>query len=270
VVLAHGLLTDGSGEWIVSRRLPGVTLAEAWPALAADQRRRVGVQLGRSLRVLHATGLALAPAWWLDAQEPNAYHNAYRPPVSVAPHMTDAARALDGADQRLLDEVAALVSERIPLFARDVPVFTHADIHGHNLMVDVSSGARLAGILDWEGAHPAPADVELDMLLRWCVAAHAFPERPGARTGLRPGEARSLVDHVREGYPELFAGPDLRARLEVYEVQWQLVQLFFDAYWRRIGNPPEFGDEPHAAWAGLRRVLDGSTHLTQFVASVVV
>ncbi len=260
-VLATSSRGDVSGEWIVTRRLAGLTLAEAWPSLDADARRSIGRQLGASLRALHGSDIDLAPGWWVDAQEPANFHNAYRPPVAVTPPMIQGARARLDADAAMLDEVDALLAERLPLFHGDAHVFVHADVHGHNLLVD---GDRLSGILDWEGAHSAPADVDLDMLLRWCAAAHEFPERPGATTVLEPGDVLPLVDHVREGYHQLFEGPHLRERLEVYEVQWQLVQLHFDAYWRALGHEPEFGDDPHPGWAGLRRVLDGTTHLRMY------
>jgi aminoglycoside phosphotransferase (APT) family kinase protein len=111
----------------------------------------------------------------------------------------------------------------------------HTDVHGHNVLLtdDVDDGLAL---LDWEGAHRAAPDLDLDMFLRWAQAAH---------------------------YPELFAGTHLRARLEVYDAQWHLVQLLFDAHWR--ATHPELRDAPPARhWAQLRPLVEGHSHLDDF------
>ena len=254
-----------AGEWLVSERRPGETLADAWPDLGPDQRRAAGRDLGRFLRTLHADAhLDLAPPWWTAAHEPSGYHNAYRPKVAMAPPMIEAARDLPFADGGLLDEVAALVDERLPHFAdEDAPatVFTHGDVHGHNLLLDPTTGG-LTAVLDWEGAHPATPELELDMLLRWIAAADKFPARPGGPTGITEGDVLELATHVGDAYPELFGIPHLRARLEVYEAQWQLVQLFFDDYWLGLGH----GDpsQPSASWDRLRDLVAGRHHLARF------
>ena len=267
--VAPGEAGDGDGdadraEWLISGRLPGETLADAWPDLDAGARRRAGEGLGRFLRAVHDdVALDLAPAWWTDAHEPSGYHNAYRPSVSIAPAMVDAARELPFADDALLDDIAAFVDDRLGHFVGDDgrTAFCHTDVHGHNLLVDPTTG-ELTGVLDWEGAHRAGPDVDLDMLLRWVAAADRFPSAPGAPTRIAEGDAVELVAHVADAYPQLFERPHLRARLDVYEVQWQLVQLFFEAYWLRLGH----GDasRPSASWDGLRNVLAGRHHLTRF------
>lgn len=246
-----------SGEWLISERLPGETLADAWPDLGPAQRRRAGHDLGDFLHALHRdAALDLAPAWWTQAHEPSGYHNAYRPRVRVAVEMATAAKALPFADEPLLDDVIAFLSERLPRFVDDTTVFTHGDVHGHNLLLEPATG-RLTGVLDWEGAHLAAPDVELDMLLRWTHAAHDFPASPDGPSRIAEGDAVELVTLVDEAYPALFATPHLDDRLEVYEVQWQLVQLHFEAYWERLGN----GDpaRPSKSWALLRALLERST-----------
>lgn len=138
----------------------------------------------------------------------------------------------------------------MPLFAGDVDVLVHGDVHGHNVLVD---GGDVTGLLDWEGAHTAPADVELDMLLRWTAGADAFPESPDRPTSIAPGDCIELVTHVRAAYPELFAIPSLHARLEVRDAHWHLVQLLNDG-------------DPSPTWARLRALLNGRSHLGALLA----
>jgi len=260
-VVASGLVDDlpahrdEAGEWLVSRRLPGDTMASAWPRLDPARRSRVGRMLGSLMRSLHHVPVATsAPRWWIDAHESPLLRNAYRPRVTLGPALVEAARELPDADQGLLDETAALFDERIGLFASDTEVLVHGDLYGHNILVTMTPSG-VSGLLDWEGARTAPADVELDMFLRWATAADDFPQSPGAPSSIRRGDCLELIDHVAVSYPELFAIPNLKARLEVYDALWHLVQLLLDGYWR--ANDPSATDGRSPTWDRLRALLEG-------------
>jgi len=254
-----GLRPGVAGEWIVSHTAPGSTLAEAWPDLDDAGRRPAGTELGRALLRLHAWPVPdLAPRWWREAQHPDRFQNAYRPPVWLGPALAAAAADLPDSDAALLADVHSMLVERLSLFAGDVLVFAHGDVHGHNILVD--DNGTLTALLDWEGAHHASADLELDMLLRWTAAAHDFPESPGGPCRIRSGDALALIDHVAAAYAGLFAVPHLRERLEVYDAHWHLVHLFCRVR-LALGDP---------AWPAevqlgpLRRLLAGQSHLDLF------
>ena len=245
-----------AAEWLISHRVAGETLAAVWPDLDATARRGVGAQIASVLRALHAVSYdGPDPEWWVEAQhDPAVLHNCYHPPPALGPQLVDAASDLVGADLSLLGEVGSLISERTGLFDDDVIVLAHCDVHAHNVLVDPSSG-QLAAILDWEGAHRASPDVELDMFLRYVCAAHAFPERPNAPVRIVEGDMVELIDHVRAGYPELFAGPHLLERLEVYDAHWHLIQILTNA---RLHGESSSRDP---AWDRLRLLLDQKSHL---------
>jgi hygromycin-B 7''-O-kinase len=251
---------DEAGEWIVSSRLPGDTLATLWPVIDDHSRAQVSHSVGEILRTLHELDIGdVAPQWWLDAHQPDQLRNAYRPRVTAAPAMIAAALDLPGADTALLAETEAMLTERLPLFDADTPVLIHGDIHGHNIMVTSDTEPSVSGILDWEGAHTAARDVELDMLLRWTAAAHDFPESPNRPSAIAPGDCVPLLEHIGAAYPDLFAGSHLTQRLEFYDALWHLVQLLFDSYWR--SNNPTHTDDPSPAWQRLRALLNGQSHL---------
>lgn len=268
-VVASGRVEDlpgqerEAGEWIVSARLPGDTLATLWPDLDDRARTKVGRRIGEIMRTLHEVEVGdVAPRWWLEAHDPAQLRNAYRPRVAVGPVMVLAAGDLPGADAALLAETGAMLSERLPLFDADALVLVHGDIHGHNVLVETGTEPSVSGILDWEGAHRAAADVELDMLLRWVSAAHDFPESPGRPSRIARGDCIRLVDDVGASYPNLFARRHLRQRLEVYDALWHLVQLLFDSYWQ--SNHPGEPQCPSPAWTRLRALLNGQSHLRGF------
>ena len=255
--LLHGWRGDINAEWIISTRVSGDTLATVWPELSSADRRLVGADIGRILCSLHEREVPdLAPRWWVDSHRDRAQlHNAYRPGVTLGPTLVDAARDLPSADHALLDDVEAFLHERMPLFADDEVVFVHGDVHAHNLMV-VGGPVAISALLDWEGAHPAARDVELDMLLRYISAAHAFPERPGVAAEIAPGDMLELVSHIGSAYPELFSGQHLPERLEVYDVHWHLVQLLVHHHFHG-----DFDGTQQPAWRRLADLLVDRSHI---------
>jgi aminoglycoside phosphotransferase (APT) family kinase protein len=235
-VLAHGKRAD-AGEFLVLERLPGVTIEDAWPSLSTASRRAVVRELADIVRRLHA----LAPAAWMDNPwvadaMAGRYADAYHAPPSLFRKLIGSARRVRPDASDVLARTHAFIAARIDAFVddRDVPV--HTDLHFRNVLVD---GDRISGLIDFEGFRLAPADTELDMLLRsirWVLAS------PGAGS----------MDHemvprwFREEYPALFAHPRLIERLEVYEALWHLVQL----HWHPVGGA---GDP--VRW--LERLLQG-------------
>lgn len=130
--------------------------------------------------------------------------------------------AADAGAGDVLNRVESFISARVDAFDgdRDVPV--HADLHLGNVLVDEG---RISGLIDFEGFRLAPADTELDMLLRSIRWALASPETGSMDYEMVP---RCFAEH----YPGLFAQPRLIERLEVYEGLWHLVQL----HWHPAGG----------------------------------
>lgn len=251
---------DGpDGAWYVSGRLPGQSLHDAWPSASVGQRRALVHDLGTALRALHRVPApaGLRPPWLADALDgPHDVWPAYHPPVvAVAPTLVDDARRVPGHDARLLDAVGRWIGERLPLFADDELVLVHGDLHGSNLVVedDRVSGPAVSGLIDFAETIAAPADVELDTILRWCARPSEFPPTPDAH-GLDPATLAAVPEWLREAYPELFARADLRARLEFCDM-W--VELAIAAH------HPESAVRDLAA-GRMTGLLEGRSHLDAF------
>ncbi|MEY2426866.1 MAG: hypothetical protein QOI61_2438 [Actinomycetota bacterium] len=252
-VLGHGLVRDlgfeAAGEWIVSRRVQGITMAAAWPSLGAGERRQVGNELGTILSQLNSLEATIgAPRWLIESGD--NLHNAYRKPTLVFA-IIDAAASLPGAVSSIVAEARNFVAARYESVTAEPDVVIHGDAHGHNVMVE---NGHVVALLDWEGAHHGPATIELDMLLRYWANADDFPSFPGGPpTGIGPGGGLDAVDYIAETYPALFARPTLRAQLEFYDAYWQVHALLVARH---------FDDAPD--WQRVQRVLDGDTHLCLF------
>ena len=245
--LGHG---DGpDGPWCVSERVPGQTLHDAWPGADVPTRKAMIESLGVALRALHQVPVPadLLPPWLADALagKPRA---AYHPPVvNALLAQVEAARRQPGGDSRLLADVADWVRERLALFAADEPVLVHGDVHGSNVMVDEG---RVTGLLDFAEALAQPADVELDLILRWCAKASEYPPVPGGR-GLDETTLTDVPGWLRGAYPELFGREQLRERLLFYDLQGELA----------LYTHHPAADEREAARERMARVLSGHNHL---------
>lgn len=247
--IAHG---DGAdGAWYVSARLPGRTLHEAWPSASLHDRRTMIESLGTALRSLHGipAPAGLQPPWLTDALAGGRWP-AYHPPV------VDATRTMLGGsglpdsglpDAGLRDAVDAWITSRLPLFDDDELVLVHGDLHGSNLMVD---DGRVSGLIDFAEAVAQPADVELDSILRWCARPAEFPPTPGAQ-GLSAASLAPVPEWLHGAYPELFARPRLRERLQFYDMWVELAIAVHDA------DP----DVREVSRGRVVRLLDGHDHL---------
>nr|WP_220479698.1 phosphotransferase [Curtobacterium pusillum] len=218
--IEHG--AGPSGAWYVSSRLPGRTLHDAWPSAGPSERRSIIESLGAAMQALHRVPVPseLRPPWLAAALAGGSWP-AYHPPVvGAALSLVDDAVAA-GRDARLLDDVRAWVETRLPLFASDQHVLVHGDLHGSNIMVN---DGRVTGLIDFAEAVTQPADVELDTILRWCARPEEFPPTPDSR-GLDVASLAPVSGWLEGVYPELFARPDLRSRLEFYDLWVELAIL---------------------------------------------
>jgi aminoglycoside phosphotransferase (APT) family kinase protein len=245
--LGHG---DGpDGPWCVCERLPGRTLHDAWPEADVPTRRAMIESLGFALRALHQVPVPadLLPPWLADALAGKPRVSFHPPVVSAALGQVELARRRPECDSRLLADVADWVRERLPLFAADELVLVHGDLHGSNVLVDEG---LVTGLIDFAEAVAQPADVELDIILRWCAKSSAYPPVPDGR-GLDENTLADVPGWLRGAYPELFERELLRERLRFYDMQRELA----------LHAHHPLADEREAARDRIARVLSGHNHL---------
>jgi aminoglycoside phosphotransferase (APT) family kinase protein len=253
-VLGSGTYRDR--PWLLLRRMPGITLMKAWPALSVADRRSVIHQLGQAMRALHHVPM---PAHWQRADlRPDALSALAEPLDVAAPYqqppervhaLARAARAVPGLDHSLVDAAEAFVAERLPLFSADRHVLVHTDLFGQNLLVE---GGRLTAVLDFEMARLAASDLELDVPLRFCNWPH-LPVPEEDEDLMRPEEFLRVPTWLAEVYPELFAMPRLRERMQVYAVMHDLRQS--------IQFPERPGDPAWKPAQRLRAIIRGRSYL---------
>jgi aminoglycoside phosphotransferase (APT) family kinase protein len=124
------------------RKLPGVSLAEAPPALIHSE--RLAAQIGAVLSALHRFPVARAIACGVERQTPEMWRDQYAAFLTdirtLFPRMTPAERerteALFGA---YLDE---------PVHLRFEPTLLHQDLGGEHILLDPETG-DCSGVIDW-------------------------------------------------------------------------------------------------------------------------
>lgn len=234
----------GDREWMIQTRLPGANLMQLWPSLDATARERAVRSLAQVLRDVHVTPLTpelREPPWRAATLRPGGdLSRALRVHPRHYRRLVEANLEQNTASSDLLAAAGDFIAARRACFQNDEEVLTHGDLSFANVIWDGDQAA----LVDFESAGAAPLDRELDVLLRFLAAPEAFsPDSAAGPAALY----RPVVGWLRDAYPELFAHPELTARLEVYDALWELVQL--------MNYPP---DHPRDTAGRLAAIVSGA------------
>lgn len=194
--------TPDDPPYVLTERLPGVSLETYLPAASDDQRRRVGEQLGELLTRLSGmpfltfggfTGpeLAIEP---FGIGELHQWFGQYADHLVLSPSQVD--NLYD-----VLSEAEDLAADGV-----DRVCLVHSDFNPKNLLVDPET-ATLTGLIDWEFAHAGSPYTDLGNLLRFCTD---------------PVLGGTVLDVVRRSAPGL--GDRLQERARGADL-WALIEL---------------------------------------------
>jgi hygromycin-B 7''-O-kinase len=243
-------------DWLIVHRVPGQPLSRSWPTMTREERRRAVGQIADMLRALHRFQ---CPD---DVPEIDA-------PQLLRSHTFRAVDPLLGAlgqletmpfvDGKLLAEVRELVLSTCSVVEPfDQSSFVHGDLTFENVLWD---GHVVTALLDFEWSRPAPADVELDILLR-------FSAYPYLHVAEDYEDQTRAIDYTEvpywlaEDYPELFAFPHQYERLRLYSIAYDVREL--------VAFPPNRPPRelsPHHPYRRLERTVRGLGHLDRLAGS---
>lgn len=258
-LIQHG--GEAGSDWLVAERLPGIPLSRAWPTLTVDRRREAVRQLASRLRAVHATpcprleGLHDVPQL-LDPAPTGA--QAVRRLLDGL----DAAAELPNVDASLIRDARDLVLSTCgALDPFDVPTVVHGDLSFENILW---SDGEITALLDFEYARPGPADLDLDVLLRFCALPHLHVA-PDYEHLTKAEDYADVPWWLAEDYPELFAHPRQFERVRLYSMAWDVNEL--------LAFPPKESLSrlhKHHPYQRLSQSLRGTSYLDRFNGEATV
>jgi hygromycin-B 7''-O-kinase len=233
-VLAHG--DDGEIEWLVTQRVKGIELAQAWPRLDRRLRERATIELADALRALHRVDTRGLPG---DGELLPPHVLPLDPLLAL---LDDVADRLDAG---LVTELRAFVRDRWDAFDDRGTGLVHGDPHLENVLWD---GEHLSAVLDLEWARPSWLECDTETLLSFCDHPARFVAAEREHEA-RPEDYAEVPGWLRGAYPELFEHPRLADRLVVLHVSRTLTIV------EEATAPSPLRE------AQLRAVLDGTSFL---------
>lgn len=238
------------GEYLVMRRQRGEVLSRAWPRMREEARRDAVLQLAGALRAIHAVAIdptseELHHPSFLDADSLESPHQI---PLARFLRCLERARRIPNIDQGVLNAAERLGRRASASLEGEVfDHLVHGDLHFENILYDKGEIA----LLDFEFSRAAPADLDLEIILRFCSDPSLHVAVDYAHLAQR-SEYRPVMRWLREGYPELFEHPDLVDRLNFYSLTYDVRDLVVDP-----PRKPEDQLAPFHPYKRLRRLLDG-------------
>jgi hygromycin-B 7''-O-kinase len=242
---------EPGGDWLILRRPRGRVLSQAWPHLATPQRNLAIQHLAHLLQVVHSLP---APAELPEIDDPPLLVS-----VDLESPTADLVRAIDrlaplpNIDAGLMADTLGLVRDlTLSLEPFRATTMVHGDVHFENILWD---GTRAHTLLDWKWARPAPPDVDLDVLLRFCAHPYAYV----ADAHRHHATADEYVDvpwQLADAYPDLFSHNRQFDRMRVFSIAYDVRELL-------LYPPPVPVDRlpDHHAYHRLEAVLTGRSYL---------
>ncbi len=255
-VVAYG--GEVGGDWLIVERVPGQMLAAAWPAMSMADRREAVRQLAEIMRVLHAVPVPedLPPA----DDAPQLLDPAALQIAAPLLSALEEAQHRTGVDQALVADARHLVLESTPaLEPFSTHTLVHGDVHFQNVLWD---GNQITGLIDWEWARGGPADLELDVFLRFCANPRWFVCDELLANTLASDYA-VIPYWLADDYPELFHHNYVLERLLVYEISYDVFDLMRSPIEGPARSLPE--SHPHRR---LEQTMRGEGHLHRLAGEV--
>ncbi len=215
-VVASGV--ESFGEWIIVRHRRGQVLSQAWTHMTTSERRSIVGQLAEALQAIHNCRLPDDVARRLAFKESNGeLALPHQLPVTRVYECLEKARQLPFMDVGLLNAAEDRlneVAETVPSHERTGLV--HGDLHFENILV---ADGIITAILDFEWARPGVPEIDLDILSRFL---HQPELHVGGQYPVSEHDFRDVLRWLNEDYPALFGHEDLRERLMVCALAFEI------------------------------------------------
>lgn len=227
-VVADGTVQDA--DYLIVKRKPGSPLARWWPDMRQSQREDAVEQLATCMRAIHFTEIPvdLEP---LD-NPPQMLGSPGNPTLPVLRGLQRLRKnrfvggtVVDDLETKVLN-LAPSVNDYTDTRA------VHGDLTFENVLWD---GSKITAVLDFEWARGAPRDLDLDVICRFVQWPHLHVD-PAVAAHTKPSDYENVLRWMTRAYPELFSHRNLRQRLALYGIAFELRATLQNAPKRPVGD----------------------------------
>jgi len=213
-IVADGTVDDS--EYLIVEQKPGSPLARWWPDMRESQRDDAIEQLAACMRAIHFTEIpeGLKP---LDSP-PQMLGNPSNP---ILPILQGLQRLRN--NRHVGSSVVDELETKVLTLAPSIDDYTdtravHGDLTFENVLWD---GSTITAVLDFEWARGAPRDLDLDVICRFIQWPHLHVD-PVVAAHTKPSDYEGVLRCMARSYPELFSHRNLRQRLALYGIAFEL------------------------------------------------
>ena len=199
-------------NWILIERIHGVGLFRHWRSISDAEREAIVKQIA-------AAALAVSDLDLSGTAEFLPYSDDYQKSVlEKIDHLTQQVRSVNGIDETLLSCAVAYV-HKYAYVLDDTQLYpVHTDLHFDNFLVKDDGSIVL---IDFEMLEAAPKDMVLDVWQRMLLHPFTYAnEEDDPHTHAE--DYQSLMIWIQKYAPELFSHPQVRRRVNLYAICYEL------------------------------------------------
>ncbi len=215
-VVAYG--GEVGADYLIVERHRGGPLSRWWPDMDDNQRARAISQLSDILQELHAIERP-ASVPFIDSPPQMLNPVSVGNPVSPLYEGLERLSKIPTVDLDLVSLAKTKLAEMAPSLDDHTDNYlVHGDVTFENVLWD---GQRITALVDFEWCRGGPADLDLDVLLRYFAIPHGHVA-PDYVDRTRPQDYLRAPQWLLDAYPSLFSHESLANRLWTYALAFEV------------------------------------------------
>ena len=199
-------------DWILMERIHGIGLFRLWRDLSAQAREDI-------IRQIAAITLSVSSMDLVGSEEFLPCYSDYRARVLYRiDTLAQKLREIGGIRIELLSEVLSYVQTHAHVLDDVQSVLIHYDLHFDNFLVTEEGKVVL---IDFEMLEAAPMDMVLDVWQRMLIHPFTYANEDD-HEHTHPKDYTELLVWMQKYAPDLFSHPEVRRRVNLYAIRYEL------------------------------------------------
>ena len=199
-------------DWILMERIHGIGLFRLWRDLSAQAREDI-------IRQIAAITLSVSSMDLAGSEEFLPCYSDYRARVLYRiDTLAQKLREIGGIREELLSKVLSYVQTHAHVLDDVQSVLIHYDLHFDNFLVTEEGKVVL---IDFEMLEAAPMDMVLDVWQRMLIHPFTYANEDD-HEHTHPKDYTELLVWMQKYAPDLFSHPEVRRRVNLYAIRYEL------------------------------------------------